>query len=122
MQVQIQMVRMEMNLSPAQYRQVASTKPFPRRQKTTLRNNKKKPQFHLSDGTIWHGPTFKNLAMPTDAEKTEIENVIQNMESPLILRKFIPCPPMMALSLKYMIKRMKTVGTASINGSGIKCA
>ena len=83
MQVQIQMVRIEMNSSLAYPRQVASTKPFPRRQKTTLRNNKKKPQFHLSDGTIWHGPTFKNLAIPMDAEKTEIENVVQNMMYPL---------------------------------------
>ena len=118
MQVQIQMVRIEMNLSLELCRQVASTKPFPRRQKTTLRNNKKKPQFHLSDGTIWHGPTFKNLAIPTDAEKTEIENVIQNIVFPSRPRKFFSTPPVRVLFLKYIIRRMKTVGTASINGSG----
>ena len=57
----------------------ANTEPFPRRQKAILRNNNKKPQFHLLDGTIWHGPTFKKLAKPIDADKTEIENVIQYM-------------------------------------------
>ena len=81
MQVNSQMIRMVTKSEEPipNATEKASTQPFPRREKATLRNNKKKPQFHLSDGTIWHGPTFKNFAMPIDAAKTEIENVVQYM-------------------------------------------
>ena len=41
------------------------------------------------EGTIWHGPSFKNLAMPNDPEKTEMENVVQNMVDLGIPRKFV---------------------------------
>ena len=36
------------------------------------------------EGTIWHGPSFKNLAMPNDPVKTEIQNVVRVM-TPLVM-------------------------------------
>ena len=55
----------------------AKTLPFPMRTKVVLRKTKKNHTCHLSEGTIWQGPTFMNFAMPTDAEKTDMLRVIQ---------------------------------------------
>jgi hypothetical protein len=74
---------------------------------------KKNPQCMFCEGTIWHGPSFKNLAMPNDPEKTEMENVVMNMAPLGIPRKF-PRQPRNRLSfLRTSANRIKTVGTAS---------
>ena len=69
------------------------------------------------EGTIWHGPSFKNLAKPNDPEKTEMENVVMNMMPLWIPRKLTspePCPiPNSPGFLKKRANRIKTVGTAS---------
>ena len=64
-------------------------------------------------GTIWHGPSFKNLAMPNDPEKTEMLNVVQNMADLGIPRKFVWSPRNRSVFLKRRANRIKTVGTAS---------
>ena len=56
-------------------RERARTQPFAQIVAMTLRNTKKIPQCHLSDGTNWHGPTFTNFDIPSDAEITDMENV-----------------------------------------------
>ena len=75
----------------------------------------------FSEGTIWHGPSFKNLAMPNDPEKTEITRVVMNMAYLGIERKFnSPWSPKNTLSFANQSAiRINTVGTASTNGSEI---
>ena len=60
-------------------REKANTQPLATRAVAMLIITEKKPQCMFCEGTIWHGPSFKNLAMPNDPEKTEMENVVQNM-------------------------------------------
>ena len=77
---------------------------------------KKNPQCMFCEGTIWHGPSFKNLAMPNDPEKTEMENVVMNMADLGIPRKLTspgPLPVNRSSSLRRSANRIKTVGTAS---------
>ena len=82
-----------------------------------LKNSKKNPQWIFCDDTIWHGPTFKNLAIPNDPDVAEIPKVIQNIVWFPIPRKFSSYPPKIYLSLIQNIKRRYIVGTASIKGS-----
>ena len=77
----------------------------------------KKPQCMFCEGTIWHGPSFKNLAMPNDPERTEMENVVMNMMNLGIPRKLTssldPLPKNRTLFLMTSANRIMTVGTAS---------
>ena len=99
-------------------REKAKTQPFPTSAVAMLTMTRKKPQWNLSDGTIWHGPSFKNLAMPSDPEKAEMQSVIKNMTSLEIPRKLYSSPPIIVFpSLKAIAKRINVVGTASKKGS-----
>ena len=73
-------------------REKAKTQPLETRAVAMLIITEKKPQCMFCDGTIWHGPSFKNLAMPNDPEKTEMENVVMNMTVLGIPRKFVSGP------------------------------
>ena len=72
------------------------------------------------EGTIWHGPSFKNLAMPNDPEKTEITKVETDMLVLGISRKFFSTPKNISGFPKARAQIIKAVGTASTNGSEIK--
>ena len=67
---------------------MAKTQPLETRAAAMLIITEKNPQCMFCEGTIWHGPSFKNLAMPNDPEKTEMLNVVQNMVNLGIPRKF----------------------------------
>ena len=82
---------------------------------TMLMNTRKNPQCMYWEGTIWHGPSFKKLAMPNAPEKTEILKVVRNMIPLSIPRKFVSGPETRNSSsfLRRSANRIKTVGTAS---------
>ena len=80
---------------------------------------KKIPQCICCEGTIRHGPSFKNFAMPNDPEKHEIPKVVKDMAVFGIPRKFVWSPKNSSLFAKKNAKRINTVGTASTQGSEI---
>ena len=81
----------------------------------------KKPQCHLSYGTSWQGPTFKNLEIPIAAEVIDNAYVVRNLalsKSDLLLKKrsgFASYPGF--ADIKSIAVKIKTVGTASMKGS-----
>ena len=99
---------------------MARTHPLPTKQHKTLMKTMNNPKCHLSDGKILHGPIFKNLAMPTEADKAETVIVIINIIPLSIPRKLVvsdPLPVMTDSSKKSIVKSIYTVGTASRKGS-----
>ena len=97
----------------------ARTQPLLIRPVAMLRSSRKKPQLSsLSGCTILHGPSFRNFAMPRLPDNTEMENVVQNMAVLGIPRKFVCPPKKRSGSWNASANRIKTVGTASMKGSG----
>ena len=102
-----------MSRLPLSSREKAKTQPLATRVVAMLMNTRKNPQCMSWEGTIWHGPSFKNLAMPNAPEKTEILKVVMNMAVLVIPRKLFWGPINRDLFLRRRANRIKTVGTAS---------
>ena len=99
----------------------AKTHALAQRVAAILKKTKANPKCSLSDGTILHGPSFKNFAIPNDPEKTEMANVIKKRFCWLINPKGLGSVGFMIklLFLKYIATRIWTCGTASKKGSEI---
>ena len=99
----------------------AKTHALAQRVAAILKKTKANPKCSLSDGTILHGPSFKNFAIPNDPEKTEMANVIKKRFCWLINPKGLGSVGFMIkfLFLKYIATRIWTCGTASRKGSEI---
>ena len=77
-QVLIQIAQIGAKLSSLLFIARANTHALAQRVAAMLKKTKTNPKCSLSDGTILHGPSFKNFAIPNDPEKTEIANVTKN--------------------------------------------
>ena len=97
----------------------AKTKPLATSVTPTLIKTMKKPQCHLSYGTSWQGPTFKNLEIPIAAEMIDNAYVVVNLASskPDVLLKKRSRLFSLSFDIISIAVKIKTVGTASMKGS-----
>ena len=76
-QVLIQIRQIGTKLSTLFFITRANTHALAQRVAAILKKTKINPKCSLSVGTILHGPSFKNFAIPNDPEKKEMANVIK---------------------------------------------